>query len=50
MLFPDLFPGWSLEEILRFNELALMGAMILISLFALGAVNISASAKIPSKF
>ena len=35
----DVFTGWSLEEILRVNELIVMGVMILGSVFAVGAVS-----------
>jgi hypothetical protein len=47
MWFSDLFPGWSWDEILRMNELFLMGAMILISVFAMGAA--SEPARVSSK-
>jgi hypothetical protein len=42
----DIFTGYSWDEILRLNELFLMGAMVLIAVVAVGAV----SATVPSKF
>ena len=35
----DIFTGYSWDEILRLNELFLMGAMVLISVVAVGAVS-----------
>jgi hypothetical protein len=42
----DIFTGYSWDEILRLNELFLMGAMMLIAVFAVGAT----SATVPSKY
>jgi hypothetical protein len=42
----DVFTGYSWDEILRLNELFLMGAMMMVAVFAVGAV----SATVPSKF
>jgi hypothetical protein len=42
----DIFTGYSWDEILRVNELFMMGVMVLIAVAAVGAV----SATVPSKF
>lgn len=35
-IFNDLFPGWSMDEIIRLNEYAFSAALILCAVFVMG--------------